>query len=271
MNLSEEFSNENSKFLIINIPWEKDVSYINGTSKGPLEIINASKQLEYFDIDYKKEIFEKGIKTININPKNFEEIEKQIQEINFDNKFPVFIGGDHSITIATTKFNKEEFDIINFDAHSDFFYSWNNSEKNHRCVNRKLIDKHNILILGLRSCDIEEFNQIKKDKRIDYLTANEYDLFKLKEKLSKLKKKIYISIDVDVFDTSFIKNTGTPEPGGLFWKDIIYALELIFKEKEVIALDLVEFSPNNNYSAEAYSLAKLIHKILILKDLNNEE
>ncbi len=267
MNLPDKYSNENSKFLVVNIPWEKDVTYGKGMNKGPEEIINASHQLEYFDIDYEKEIFEKGIRVIDIKPKVFEDIQKQLSKVNFNEKFPIFVGGDHSITIPSVTSINDDFDIIVFDAHADFFYSWNGSENNHRCVNRRLIDTHNILIIGLRSCDIEEFNQINKDKRIDYIKANNFNLDILKEKFSKLKKKVYVSIDVDVFDPSFIRNTGTPEPGGLSWDGILGILEFVFSEKSVLAADIVEFAPNNDFDAEAYSLAKLAHKLFILSTL----
>jgi agmatinase len=269
MNLPDKYAGEDSKFLVINIPWEKDVTYGKGASKGPEEIIKASHQLEYFDIEAELEVFEQGIKTIDITPKVFEDIQEQILKMGFKDKFPVFLGGDHSITIPTVKIIesiKEDFDMIVFDSHADFFYSWNSSENNHRCVNRRLIDNHNILVIGLRSCDIEEFNEMNKDERINYIKANKFNLDVLKKQLSKLKKKIYISIDVDVFDPSFIRNTGTPEPGGLSWNNVLEALELIFASKNVLAADINEFAPNSNFDAEAYSLAKLVYKLFILKN-----
>ena len=272
MNLPDKYCGENSKFLIINIPWEKDVTYGKGANKGPEEIIKASHQLEYFDIEAELEIFEQGIRVIDISADNFSEIKNKVNNIDFNNKFPVFLGGDHSITIGTVKAlerNNNDFDIIVFDAHSDFFYSWNGSQNNHRCVNRRLIDKHNILVVGLRSCDIEEFNQINKDDKIEFIKANKFNIDILKETLSRLKKKVYVSIDVDVFDPSFIRNTGTPEPGGLTWDKVINALEIIFSEKNVIASDINEFAPNTNFDAEAYALAKLTHKLFILKSHKN--
>jgi agmatinase len=111
---------------------------------------------------------------------------------------------------------------------------------------------------------------MNNDERIGYIKTTEFNLKVLKEKLSKLKKKVYISIDVDVFDPNFIKNTGTPEPGGLSWDYVLESLNLIFSEKLVLASDVVEFSPNNNYDAEAYSLAKLIHKLFVLKEIYQE-
>jgi agmatinase len=269
MNLPDKYTGENSKFLIINIPWEKDVTYGKGASKGPKEIIKASHQLEYFDIDYEKEIFDQGIRVIDIKPQVFEDIQNQIAKIDLTNKFPVFLGGDHSITIPAINSINDNFDVVVFDAHADFFYSWNGSQNNHRCVNRRLIENHNILVIGLRSCDIEEFNEMNKDKRIEYIKATKFNLEVFKQKLSKLKKKVYVSIDVDVFNPNFIRNTGTPEPGGMNWDQVLDTLELVFTEKEIVASDIVEFSPNNDFDAEAYSLAKLTHKLFILKSHKN--
>ncbi len=271
MNLPEEYSNDKSDFLVINIPWEKDVSFGIGASKGPKEIIKASHQLEYFDVETEKEVFEKGIRVINIKPERFSDIFEQVSKIKIKNKFPVFLGGDHSITIATAKVMEKEnndFDVIVFDAHADYFYSWNASENNHRCVNRRLINKHNILMAGLRSCDNEEFEQMNKDKNIDYIKSKDFDIDIFKEKIKSLKKNIYISLDVDVFDPAFIKNTGTPEPGGMTWKNIIKALETIFQEKNLIAADIVEFAPTNDYEKEAYYLAKLIYKLFTFASFN---
>ena len=268
MNFPKEYATEESKFLVINIPWEKDVSFGSGASKGPKEIIKASHQLEYFDIETEKEIFEKGIRVINTKPEKFWDIFEQVSKIKIQNKFPVFLGGDHSITIATAKVMEKEndnFDVIVFDAHADYFYSWNASENNHRCVNRRLINKHNVLVAGIRSCDIEEFEQLNKDKNIDYIKSKDFDIDIFKKKIKSLKKNVYISIDVDVFDPAFIRNTGTPEPGGMTWENIIKALEIIFQEKNVIAADIVEFAPINDYEKEAYYLAKLIYKLFTLK------
>ena len=210
MNLPKQYTNAKSKFLIINIPWEKNVSFGKGASDGAKEIIKASKQLEYFDVESEKEVFERGIKVYNTKTEKFDDIKQQLSQINFKNKFPVFLGGDHSITIATTNFieqTNKDFDVIVFDAHCDYFYSWNGSRNNHRCVNRRLINKHNVLVAGIRSCDVEEFEQIKKDKNIDYIKSKDFNIDIFKKKISSLKKNVYVSIDVDVFDPTFIRTS----------------------------------------------------------------
>ena len=158
---------------------------------------------------------------------------------------------------------EEDVSIIVLDAHPDMFFSWNGSQLNHRCVAQKLVGKHQILEIGIRSMDIDEKNIIDQNQNIDLIKAYDYNKEILVEKLDSLSSKVYLSIDVDAFD--FINNTGTPEPGGLNWNQLIEILQIIFKNKEVIGADVVEFAPTNNYRVEAYTLAKLIYKIFALK------
>ena len=286
MNLPEEHSSEDAKFVILPIEYENDLTYRKGASKGPEEIIKASQYLEYYDEEFDCEAFENGIKLLDYlklkekSPKEMIEIiASKIAEQK--NKFVISLGGDHAVTIGIVKglevkglkrlpengSQDEEFSVIQFDAHADFRDSWNGSELNHACVAKQISKNHNLLQIGIRSMDIDEMKQIKINENAHQIKAREFSLEKIEQLLSKLKPKVYITIDVDVFDPSFIRNTGTPEPGGLTWQEIIDALKLIFHNKEVIGTDIVEFSPNTNYQAEAYSLAKLVYKLMSLQKL----
>ncbi|MFH1589151.1 MAG: agmatinase [archaeon] len=257
MDLADEYSGENSFFSILPIEYEKDVTYGKGASKGPKEIIKASQHLEYYDEQFYCEPFLKGIKTL--------EAVEEVKELS--NNFTIALGGDHSITIGVVDklLEKEDFSVIVLDAHSDMRHSWNNSKYNHACTSKRISEKTSIGLIGIRSQDIDEAKEIKKNKDIHQIKAYEFNEEKLFQLLKKLKNKVYISIDVDVFDPSFIRNTGTPEPGGFTWNEVINILQKIFKEKEVIGADIVEFAPNINFEAEAYSLAKLAYKLMSLK------
>ena len=266
MNLPQEY--RGGKFVILPIEYEKDLTFGTGASLGPSEIIKASEHLEYYDEQFDCEPFEKGIKLLE--PIKADEPEKMIEKIseeikNHKNKFVIGLGGDHSVTLGLTKNLDSDTSIIILDAHADFRDSWNGSSLNHACVSKQLSKKHFLALLGIRSMDIDEKTQIENNEKVHLLNAYNFNLTKLKEILSKLKDKVYISIDVDVFDSSFIRNTGTPEPGGFTWNQVIAILKEIFKHKEVIAADIVEFSPKENFQAEAYSLAKLVYKIMALK------
>jgi len=277
MNLPEQYHTSKSRFVILPIAYEKDVSYGKGASQGPKAIIKASQYMEYYDEQYDCEAFEDGIiiETIeDMKDKTPEDmisvvIEKikKIKENN-KNKFIISIGGDHAVTNGIIQgmdaVEKEPFGVIQFDAHSDFRESWNNSKYNHACVAKRIAEKHPLVLLGIRSQDIDEVKTIQDKKNVFVVKAYEYDIKKIRSIISALPKKVYITIDVDVFDPSFIRNTGTPEPGGLGWYDVLKALEIIFMEKKVIGADIVEFAPKENYEAEAYSLARLTYKIMSL-------
>ncbi|MBT3262272.1 agmatinase [Candidatus Woesearchaeota archaeon] len=268
MDLPEEYTKENSYFKILPISYEQATTYGDGASKGPEEIIKASKHLEYYEDQFNNEPFTKGIHILpelklNSTP---EDMVKQVSETVSNQKgFLVSLGGDHAITIGTVKGLEEDFSVIVFDAHSDFRNEWNGSKLNHACVSKQISKNHDLALIGIRSQDIEEHNEITNNSNIHQLKSYDFSVEKLKELLPKLKEKVYISIDVDVFDPPFLKNTGTPEPGGLQWDQIINSLEEIFKQKEVIGADIVEFAPKENFRTEAYSLARLVYKIFSLK------
>src|SRR3989344_3469788 len=270
MNLPSEYSTKESKFIILPIEYENNPTYGHGALKGPKEIIEASKHLEYYDEQLDNEPFLEGIHLLNpIINSNLEEMIQQVSSIisEHKNKFIIGLGGDHAVTLGMVKgieqINKE-FSIIVLDAHADFRDSWKNSQYNHACVSKQLSKKHDLAIIGVRAMDIDEKKQIEESENIHLITMHNYSSEKLKQALPKLNSKIYLSIDVDVFDPSFVRNTGTPEPGGFNWKEVIDILTIIFKEKEVIGADIVEFAPNENYRSEAYSLAKLAHKLMSL-------
>ncbi len=268
MNLPEEYCKEDSYFKILPVAFEKNLTAGIGTSNGPKEIIKASKHLEYYDEQFENEPFLQGIKLLkqpNVKNLSQEEMHRKIQIP--EKGFTTILGGDHSVTIAIIKhlLKKQDFSVIILDAHSDFRHSWNNSKYNHACISKRISEKTNIVLIGVRSQDIDEAKEMK-EKNIPIIKAYEMEK-EISEKLliilKELKDKVYISIDVDVFD--FIKNTGTPEPGGISWNQTIKILEHIFKEKEVIGADITEFAPKNNFVDEAYSLAKLSYKLMSLK------
>ncbi len=264
MELAEEYTKD-AKFAILPIEYENGLTYGEGASKGSAEIIKASKHLEYYDEQFDCEPFTKGIETLpTITPSKPEEL----LNIELPDKFTISLGGDHAVTIGTIKSLRkkhDDFSVIILDAHSDFFHSWNDSQYNHRCVAQRSAEENKTLVVGVRSMDIDEKDLIENNDNINIIKAYHYNKELLKQEIKKLSNKVYISIDVDVFDPSFIRNTGTPEPGGFLWNDVIDMLKIIFENKQVIGADIVEFAPNTNFEAEAFALAKLTYKIIAMK------
>ncbi|MEM0231106.1 MAG: agmatinase [Candidatus Woesearchaeota archaeon] len=282
MNLPEEYSGPNSRFLIVPIPYEGRVSWMSGASKAPANIIRASANLEYYDEEFEVEPFLKGIATLkSITPGRVSEeaavrsIERKVAQLKIEGSFPVFLGGDHSVTIGVVKgLEKKFFDFgfISIDAHSDLRESWNKSRFNHACTSRRVLENHPVLIVGLRSQDSEEAEIIREGRALA-IKRYEYSPQFLKSALAKLPQSVFLSIDVDAFDPSLVRYTGTPEPGGFFWNELIEILKLIFEHKKVIAADVVEFAPGKDEkitNAESFTIAKLIYKIFALKMLSEK-
>lgn len=284
MNLSNEFSKkDSSKVVILPLIYEGKVTKGKGASLGPKQIIKESKELEYFDCENKTEPYVNGIYTdkdlLLSSKKDYifllhDMLDKIFVRVK-NYQFPIILGSDHSTTFFVVKSlekKHKDFGVIVLDAHSDLREPWGKDTWHHACVSRYISKEHKILIAGVRSQDFyeNEYLKSKEGKNASVIYAKELNksLDSFKKKIKDLPKDIFISIDVDFFDPSVIKNTNTPEPGGFSWNQTIDILKIIFKEKNVIGADIVEFAPKGpvwNYQAEAYLLSKLIYKMVAFK------
>ncbi len=247
---------DTSEIIIVPCPIETSVSYGKGTSKGPKHIIKASWQLEYYDHDLNYEINKK----VNfVTLKKQKNLKKTTKRLLKDDKIPIFIGGEHSITIDIINVLSKKYDkltIIHFDAHSDLRDEYNGNKYSHACSMRRCLENKNVEIIsiGIRSSSIEEIEY--KNKNVIWLD----DLRKLSNLINN--KNVYVSFDVDVFDSGLMPATGTPEPGGLNWETIISTFNSISKNSNIIGADIVEFAPIKNLKAYDFTIAKLIYKLI---------
>lgn len=260
---------KNSEVVILPVKYEGNVTWGKGAALGAEAILEASKNLEYYDIPTQSEPVHNGIFTLpmldlmNKTPEEAIDIIKEKVSEQKD-KFVITIGGDHSVGIGALP--EGNYSTLQFDAHPDLFYSWNNSNFNHRCFGHYANGYSiNLVQVGIRSMDVDEKEIIEKE---EICVVSPEDLNKdfeesCKKVLDNLKENVFISLDVDVFDPSFIRNTGTPEPGGLSWYQVLDIIKEVFEHKKVIGFQLCEFAPQgDNYNAEAYALAKLIYHVI---------
>lgn len=275
--IETEFTDYNSsKYHIICVPYSKTVTYIKGAENGPKAIIEASTQVELYDAKSNSEPYLKGIslKTIDVNTE-ITSILKNIKNETLNsiknNKFPVMLGGEHSISqgcIEACKEYSSDLSVLHIDAHADLREEYLGDPFNHACAMRYCVDNDiNLVQVGIRSLCKEEHETIKENShKIKTFFANGETL-NIEEILKSIKNKhVYITIDLDGLDPSVIPHTGTPEPGGLSWYDLINLLEGTFKKFNVLASDIVELAPNENSIVSDFAAAKLLHKILSLKD-----
>ena len=271
----------NEKAIVIPFGLEKTVSYGSGTKNGPKEIIKASHQVELYDEEFNCEPFKKiGIKTIKpfkIN-NNIKIALNQISELNerilSKKKFPLTLGGEHSITPGCIKPFVKKFNkilILHFDAHADLRNSYNNQKFSHASAIRRCLDHKNVSLVsfGIRNISKEEVPYLKKNSnRIEIFWAKDKKKWNLKRFKRIISNKIvYLTFDVDGFDSSLMPATGTPEPGGLFWDETLEIIKIAAKNSNIVGADINEFAPIKGFNSYNFLVAKLAYKILSYKFL----
>ena len=268
--------NIKDKVIIVPFGLEKTVSYGGGTKNAPAQIIKASHQVELFDEEFMKEPYKSiGIKTLKPFKikKNLHSALEQLSKINSiilsEKKFPLILGGEHSITPASLKpfINKyDEIVLLHFDAHADLRQEYNGEKFSHASAIRRCLDYKNVKVvsLGIRNLSEEEMKFYNNNEdRIEIFWAAEkdrWDLELLKKKLDK--KNVYITFDVDCFDSSIMPATGTPEPGGLYWNEVLKIIKSMCSVSNIIGADINELAPIKNFDSYNFLVAKLTYKIL---------
>ena len=273
--------NINERAIVIPFGLEKTVSYGGGTKNGPKEIIKASHQVELYDEEFNCEPFRKiGIKTIKPFKisKNIkialDQISKLNEKILSKNLFPLTLGGEHSITPGCIRPFAKKYKnicILHFDAHADLRNSYNNEKYSHASAIRRCLDNKNISLIsfGIRNISKEEIPYLKKNsKRIDIFWAKDKKKWDLKRFKNLIRKKnVYLTFDVDGFDSSLMPATGTPEPGGLFWDETLEIIKIAAKNSNLVGADINELAPIKGFNSYNFLVAKLAYKILSYKFL----
>ena len=266
---------DDSYFEIISIPYECTTSYGKGTSKGPDAIIKASQYVELYDEQFQIEAYKKGVFTsepVDVNgtiETIFKNIEEKVSKSLKKGKFPVSLGGEHSITLPIYKaFHNFYSDlcILQLDAHSDLRESYEGTMYSHASVMRRIASLGDpITQVGIRSQCIEESVFIQK-KGIHTFYAHDLirDGFN-RFILDDMPKNVFITFDLDYFDPSIMPSTGTPEPGGFQWYETIAFLQKVFQQRNVVGFDVVELAPQDNIAHPDFLAAKLIYKMMTLK------
>ncbi|MBS3122221.1 agmatinase [Candidatus Woesearchaeota archaeon] len=290
--LPKGYYGKESPIVILPVPYDGTSTWGKGADKGPDAIIEASANMELYDIETDSEVYKKGIftdtpvKEASSPEKMADAVYARVKEHLNNNKFVVLLGGEHSVTIGCAKAyaehfksngkkdanakdaNTNEFSVLQLDAHSDMRQEYQDSKFNHACVMARVQEMCPIVQVGIRSMDVSEKKYLKKenvffakDIHANKETANDW----IEQVVSKLGKKVYITIDLDVFDPSIMPSTGTPEPGGLWWYDVLALMKKIFENREVVGFDVVELAPNKQNKGPDFLATKLVYSMLSYK------
>lgn len=275
--LPKEFRNyEKSKIVILPVPYDKTSTWLKGSDKAPKAIIEASQNLEFYDIETDSEIHEKGIYThpeiiADSEKILFQKVYKKVTSLLKEKKFVVTLGGEHSISLGAIKAHidffrekKENVSILQLDAHLDMRNEYNENKFSHASVMARVKEWTNdITQVGIRSMDFSEKENLNRGKifyahKIQTLEDENW----IEKVINSLNEKnVYATIDLDVFDPG-IMSTGTPEPGGLNWYQVNDLINELAKEKKIVGFDVVELCPSEHNKAPDFLVAKLIYRFL---------
>jgi agmatinase len=261
---------KSAKIIVFPVPYDYTATWQKGANLGPEAILEASAHVELYDIETGIEVHSYGIHTFQLPqlPKSPEEltriIRKYFSSFIKDGKFPVMLGGNHSITPGAVQGIKEYFSdlsVLQLDAHADLRESYNGSPFNHACVMARVKEICPAVQVGIRSLDREEYDKLDTS-RVFFAGDIVFEDDWIDNVVELLSSHVYITIDLDVFDPSIMPSTGTPEPGGLGWYQIIRLLKKVATERHVVGFDVAELMPNQYNKAPDFIAAKLVYKFL---------
>ena len=262
---------DEAKVVLIPVPYDGTSTWQKGADKGPDAFLEASENMEVYDIETRSEVYKKGVYlapavTENSSPeKMVEAVYKTTKNYIAQEKFVTLFGGEHSISIGSIRAFNESFEdltVVQLDAHADLRPDYEGSKCNHACAMHEASKKTNLIQVGIRSMDISETEHM--DENQVYFGHDLYEDW-MDDAIGQMTPNVFITIDLDAFDPSILPSTGTPEPGGLFWYETLEFLKLMFKKKNVVGFDIVELCPNENEKSSDFLAAKLYYKMLSYK------
>lgn len=262
---------DDAKVVLIPVPYDGTSTWGKGADKGPDAFLEASENMELFDIETRTEVYKKGVYlappvTEDSSPeKMVEAVHKTVKNYIKQDKFVTIFGGEHSISIGTIRAFNESFEdltVVQIDAHADLRPEYEGTTCNHACAVHEASKKTNLIQVGIRSMDISEMDHM--DENQVYFAHDFYDDW-MDDAIGQMTPNVFITIDLDAFDPSILPSTGTPEPGGMFWYETLEFLKLMFKKKNVVGFDIVELNPNENEKSSDFLAAKLYYKMLSYK------
>ena len=262
---------ENSKVMLVTVPYDGTSTWGKGADKGPELFLDASENMELYDIEtatepYLEGVYLAGEVTEDSSPEAMTEAvyQKTKEMLQHEDKLFTLFGGEHSVSIGSIRAVGEKYEnltVLQLDAHTDLRPEFHGSTSNHACAVFEANQKHNLVQVGIRSCDVEEMQYVPKGQCFWAHEIAENPNW-IEDILAKVSGNVYITIDLDAFDPSIAPSTGTPEPGGLAWYPTLKLLRKVFEKCNVVGFDIVELMDSPMAKPTAFLAAKLYYKML---------
>ena len=265
------------RYSIIQAPFDLTASYVKGAASGPAAIIEASTHMELYDEELECEPYKAGIETLKpIGPaasaeEMVEAVRSAAEGVLDRGSIPVLLGGEHSVTLGMVRALKaryQDLSVLQLDAHADLRDTYEGSPYNHACVGRRISELCPLVQAGVRSLSAEEAEFLKSAEGAEVKTHYAVDILGTDSAAlaasiaAELADPVFVTIDIDVFDPSVMPSTGTPEPGGLGWYEVITLLKTVASVRRVVGFDLVELCPQQGNVAPDFMAARLIYKMM---------
>ncbi len=262
---------ENAKVMLVTVPYDGTSTWGKGADKGPELFLDASENMELYDIEtgtepYLEGVWMAGEVAEDSSPEAMTQAvyEKTKEMMQHDGKLFTLFGGEHSVSIGSIKAFGEKYPdltVLQLDAHTDLRPEFHGSTSNHACAVFEASQKLNLVQVGIRSCDVEEMQYVPEGQCFWAHEIAKNDRW-IDDVLEKVSGNVYITIDLDAFDPAFAPSTGTPEPGGLQWYPTLELLKKVFEKCNVVAFDIVELMDSAYAKPTAFLAAKLYYKML---------
>ncbi len=264
---------ENARILLQSIPYDGTSTWGKGADKGFEAFLDASENMELYDIETGSEVYRQGIHVAEplqgfLSPEDmFEKTYKRTKELLSMNKFPTFFGGEHSISIGVIKAFYEHYPdltVVQIDAHADLRKSYHGTPYNHACALYDASQNCQLIQVGIRSMEAEEMDVMDTDY-VYFAEDMDGNNRWMEDSIEQMTDHVYITFDLDAFDPSIMPATGTPEPGGLQWYPVLRYLRKLFSSRTVVGFDIVELAPIEGLHHPQFLVAKLYYKMLTYK------
>lgn len=272
--IPDEFAQlDTAKVVLIPVPYDGTSTWGKGADKGPEAFLEASENMELYDIETGTQVYQQGVFLADAITENSSP-EAMVQAVHATtksyikkNKFVTLFGGEHSISIGTIRAFNESFEnltVLHIDAHADLRPSYEGTTCNHACAVHEASQTTNLIQVGIRSMDQIENSFLDPEKTF-FAHDMVQDEYWMDKAIDLMTENVFISLDLDAFDSSIMPATGTPEPGGLLWYETLAFLKEVFAEKNVVGFDIVELCPNGQSKPSEFLAAKLYYKMLSYK------
>ncbi len=260
-------------FVVVPVPYDLTSTYQSGSRRGPGAILEASANMELYDEELKRETYLAGVHTLDLLEADargpaemIAAVRGQIANVLSHNKIPVMLGGEHSISLGAVQAMKEKYgqmSVLQLDAHGDLRNSYQGSPYSHAAVARRIVEICPLWQVGIRSLSAEEAIFMAGGEvrtfSVDYIYAERNWQKIISESLSG---DVYVTIDLDVFDPAIMPATGTPEPDGLMWRDVLGLMRMLSRRCRIRGFDVVELAPIPGLVAPDFLAAKLIYRLM---------